>query len=536
MSVFSMVVERSRSGRVPQTVLNDVAHASPSPARLLEKHWAYGVMQTGLALCAAAMVAGCGSGYRPVVTPINPSGPASQPTSYAVVVSSPSASSPGVATVIDYSGDTIVAQATIGVGPLTFALDGLGSDGYTINSDGTLTTFPVSSQLQTKNVQFSTLSSNANPIAIFAPSTGVVAADLNGSAADVLTGSPATLKLSVPVNTTPIMTVGLPSSAGQRDYVITQGPVTNGVQCNVNPSSGPAGEADAIETASFTVSAKIALGKCPVYAVQTPDAQRLFVLNRGDDTISVINTQLNAQNSCTPFLSQSGRTVNCHPILPLSTAAVTATGVTPLNGTAGMGAVAGPVYAEYNAATQQLVVSNYDGGSISVIDVSLDEYGNDSATFGTTYTIPVGTTATPNPASVTVLYDGSRAYTANQNDDPSGTGNGTVTVVNLASHTVEKTVAVTGHPRTVVSTQNSQFGKVYVASPDSPYLTILRTDQDIVDATVLVQGNILDVRTSTQNGTSGNANSVSRKPGYGQPCYLPGSTASATLASCATLP
>ena len=55
-----------------------------------------------------------------------------------------------------------------------------------------------------------------------------------------------------------------------------------------------------------------------------------------------------------------------------------------------------------------------------MIDVSLDEYGNDSATFGTTYTIPVGNTATPNPASVTVLYDGSKAYTANQNDD-SGT-------------------------------------------------------------------------------------------------------------------
>ena len=60
-------------------------------------------------------------------------------------------------------------------------------------------------------------------------------------------------------------------------------------------------------------------------------------------------------------------------------------------------------------------------------------------------------------------------------------------MVNLTSHTVEKTVAVTGHPRTVASTQNSLYGKVYVASPDSPYLTILRTDQDIVDTTVLVR-------------------------------------------------
>jgi YVTN family beta-propeller protein len=134
-----------------------------------------------------------------------------------------------------------------------------------------------------------------------------------------------------------------------------------------------------------------------------------------------------------------------------------------------------------------------------------------------------------NPASVTALYDGSRAYTANQTDQ-------TVTVVNLTSHTVEKNVAVTGHPRTVVSTQNSLYGKVYVASPDSPYLTILRTDQDIVDATVLVQGNILDVRATTQNATTGNVNITSRKPGFGQPCYMPGATAAASYTSCTTLP
>jgi YVTN family beta-propeller protein len=203
--------------------------------------------------------------------------------------------------------------------------------------------------------------------------------------------------------------------------------------------------------------------------------------------------------------------------LPLSTAA----GLTGAN----VPAVAGPVYAEYNVATGQLVIANYDGAAISVIDVSLDEFGNDSPTFGTTFTIPVGA----NPASVTVLFDGSRAYTANQTDQ-------TVTVVNLTSHTVEKSVPVTGHPRNVVSTQNSIYGKVYVASPDSPYLTILRTDQDIVDTTVLVQGNILDVRTSSPNAATGNPNNVSRKPGYGQPCYLPGAAIAASYTNCTTLP
>ena len=256
------------------------------------------------------------------------------------------------------------------------------------------------------------------------------------------------------------------------------------------------------------------------------------MLNRGSDTITVINSQNNTLNACTPFTNQNGQPVSCHPCLPLTTAAVvpgdgsTATSCAQQTGsTLSTNTHAGPVYAEYNAATSQLVVSDYDGGTVSVIDVSLDQFGNDSPTFGTTYTIPVGT----NPAAVTVLNDGSRAYAANQADS-------TVSIVNLSSHTVTKTLAVTGHPRTVVSTQNSQFGKIYVSSPDSPYLTILRTDQDIVDTTVLVQGDILDVRTSTQNGVSGNFINTSRRPGAGQPCYLPGPAAAATLAACQTLP
>jgi YVTN family beta-propeller protein len=311
-----------------------------------------------------------------------------------------------------------------------------------------------------------------------------------------------------------------PGLIGQRNYAITQGAVASGVTCNTSPNTAPLGEADGIEISNNTVSSHIPLGKCPVYALASPDGKRLFVLNRGSDTITVINSQNNTLNACTPFVDQTGRTVTCHPTLPLST-----TAGLPQDAATNVPAVAGPVYAEYNNATNQLIVANYDGNTVNVIDVSIDEFGNDSPTFGTTFTIPVGA----NPASVTALYDGSRAYTANQTDQ-------TVTVVNLTSHTVEKTVPVTGHPRTVASTQNSLYGKVYVASPDTPYLTILRTDQDIVDTTVLVQGNIMDVRVTTHNAVSGNAINTSRKPGYGQPCYLPGAAAAASYATCTTLP
>jgi len=506
------------------------------------------LVQAGSVLAAAVLVAGCGSAYRPVVTPINPSGPAQQPQSFAVVVSVPSSSTAGIATIIDYAGDTVLAQAPIGPGPSVFTLDGGGFTGYTVDSDGTISNFPVSQNLQAKQVTYTTLASSGQaapphpPANMFTPSVGMWNADQGGGYVDFFSSSPEGFKLAIPVTSTPVTVAG-PSSSAQRNYAIIQKTSSpTGVECNLSPAAGPDGEADAIESTSDTISAQIPVGKCPVYALSNSDGRRFFVLNRGDDTITVINSQNNTLDACTPFVNQTGQTVTCHPALPLSLTAVAALNKAnpgsgnPPNGTAGMGTIAGPVYAEYNSATSQLIVANFDGNSISVIDVSLDQFGNDSATFGTTFNIPLSSDPTKvlNPASVTVLADGSRAYTANQTD-------GTVTIANLSSHTVERTLPVIGHPRTVVSTQNSEYGKVYAAAPDSPYLTIIRTDQDIVDTTVLVEGNILDVRVTTQNTTSGNSNAVSRTPGFGQPCNLaniPGGYAggiqpTSSLANCA---
>lgn len=472
------------------------------------------LVQAGLALGVAAVFAGCGSQYRPVITPIGPSGPAAQPIGYAVVVSSPATSAAGIATVVDYAGDTIMVQAPIGPNPFAFTLDSTGTNGYTVNSDGTLTNFQVSqTEPQVKDIHFSTLPPATRTVGLFSPTTGLWVSDLNQNVIDVL--APATaaqsFKLAIPVAPTPIAVVGL-GTIGQHVYSISQGNSLPGspavafdTTCNTNPTSiATNGEADALEVSSYTVSSRIPLGKCPVYGVESSDGRRLFVLNRGSDSITVINSQINSLDQCTPFNNQSGQLVTCHPSIPLQSGS-------------------GPVYAEYIAATQQLLVANYDGGTVSLIDVSLDQYGNDGPTFGTTFTIPVGLQAGAHPASVTALSDGSRAYTANQTE-------GTVTVVNLSSHTVEKTLQVSGHPRTVVSTSNSLYGKVYIASPDSTFLTILRTDQDIVDTVVLIQGNLIDVRTTNQNGTRGNANIYSRIPGGGQPCYRPGTEGS--LATC----
>lgn len=510
--------------------------------------------QAVAALAVAALVAGCGDNYRPVVTPVNSSGPPAQPSSYTIVVSSTGTTTPGVVTMIDYSGDSVLNETPIGPGPTAFTLDEVGVTGYTVNSDRTLSNFGITTSLQAKNVSFSTLPTSAEPVNLMAPSSGLWVTDLNGNVVDLFANSPEAFQRAIPMSisvapgsptvaTMPVMITGSPSGTGQRQYVVNQD-VTDPMACNTSPKTAPTGVIIPIETASDTTDPAIPAGKCPVFEVQSADAQRLFVLNRGDDTVTVINSKNNTPDSCTPFQNQNGQWITCHPVIQLP-------------------AGSGPVFAQFNQATQQLVVSNYDGGSISVIDVTLDEYGNDSNTyananclapsatvstyaacgaitggFGTTFTISVGNTAKPEPASLTVLYDGSKAYTANQNDD-SGTGNGTVTVVNLSTHTVEKTLTVVGHPRMIVSTQNSEYSKVYTGSPDSPYVTVIESSPsiiDLIDTSILVEGHVVDLRVTTQNGSTGTVNFSSRVPGYGSPCNLPAAASLASLATCQAQP
>lgn len=505
------------------------------------------LVQAGTALTAVALMAGCGDSYRPVVTSTTTSGPSAEVTSYAVTVSATSSTAAGTAAIIDYSGDTVLAYASIGPGPYNFVMDELASYGYTLNSDGTMTNFPISTTLQNKNVEYTTVDSSANITNLLAPASGLWAADTSSKSVDYFTGSPETFNSAIAVHgSQPVAVAGPGTASAQYQYALSQN-ISDPMSCNSAPASvTTAGSATPITVSTLTAGTAISLGICPVYGVQDSSYKRLFVLNRGSDTITVINTETNALDSCSPYTSTAGATVTCHPTIPLSTKAMTATGITPVgcdttsNPTCGLPTKAGPVFAEYNVTNQQLIVADYDGGTMSVIDVPLDKYGNDSNTynaagkatagFGTVHSITVGSY----PASVTALYDGTKAYAANQ-------GDGTVTVVNLTSYTTEKTLTVGGHPRTVVSTQNSNISKVYVSAPDSTYLTVIKssgTTADAISTTIgPLYGYVMDVRVTTQNGSTGNPFYVSHTPGYGVPCNLPPNssywtTNSLTLANC----
>lgn len=488
------------------------------------------------ALLILVGLTGCGSQYRPVINPITKTGPPSQPESYVAVFSQPgqnaasasAASScpsstsqqyvnPGVVTVIDSSGDSIAAQATLGFGPMTFAMDPTGSYAFSENCDGTLSSMTISGQLMSKNVATSTLLPGSSPINALILSSGqqyfVEQGGPGHNAIAAMSSNPPTLSVEISdVAPSVINMTGAPSA--QRIYSISQGNSGSGGNlpwgaCG-NPSSVSVnGEADGIEVASNSISSRIPVGICPVYGVTSPDGQRAFILNRGSGTITVINAQTNQLDTvnASPYLNGDGTINLCN-------------GATPCD--------AGPVYADFYAPGNLLVVSNYDNDTVSVIDTSLVESGigagNDSPTFGKVLaTIPVG----HQPAALTVLQDGSRAYVANE-------GDGTVTVVSLTSFTKLSTIVLspvsaptstdpnsTSIPlvRSIVSNYNYPIGKVYVAAQNSPYVTVIRTDTDAISARILVQGNVSDIHINHQYAGLSSTNSQidSRSVGSGAP-------------------
>lgn len=438
------------------------------------------------------LIAGCGQQYRPVVSAINPVGPAGQPTKYAVAVSSPSSTLPGLVTFVDFSGDTVLSTPSILSNPSYFGLTAGGTEGFVINSSGVLNDFGTSNPtaLLTANITQTTLPAASGPITLSAITP------LNGSATlfvpevatskiAVLSSGSSSLLEEISVGANPIYVVGADSAP--RIYAISQNTAGNGQIAAL----------EAISASSFSVSATIPVGVKPVYGVMTSDDKRAFILNQGSGTVSVINVINNAPDSTTPTIT-----------LP---------NVAYTGGTS----APNPVWADLSPVSDQLVVLNQgDGthpGSLSIVSIplcsSVTQPSNplcnasnpaDGNGFGQiTSTVNVGI----NPQMVSVLKDGSAAYVANKLDS-TGTcaaGEGSVSVVSLVSGVVTATICgistsaatlgantsptlVYGHPTTISATTGTPTGKVYVTSPDNQYLSIIYTDTNTVQTHVNMQG------------------------------------------------
>lgn len=422
---------------------------------------------------APLLLAGCGSNYRPVVSAISPVGPAGQPAKYALIASTTGAATPGLATLVDFSGDTVLNTTNLGDDPYWLLVDPTGSNAYTLNGDGTLNSFTISTALLQSNVDQTTLPTGSDATTLISQGTSIYATQ-NGlaSVAQFASGVPPTLKEELNTGAS-VYTVAV--SGAPRVYSVIQ---TGNTGCQAGYAAGP--HVAAIETTTQTVSACLTTGATPVYGVMTADGRRSFIMNSGSNTITVINSQTNAVDSFTTYPNGT---------IPVGTA---------------------PVWADFAPTLNEMVVANAgDGvhaGSVSIISIPLCsattvvsnpncDVNNpvDAAGFGTVIaTIPVGI----NPQHVQVLQDGSQAIVANAGN---ATTPGSISFINLATDTVVATIPATsgtdgvqdltvhGNPTYLAVTTGTPTGKVYVVSSglyggaSSKDLTIIRTDTDAVE-------------------------------------------------------
>ncbi len=442
-----------------------------------------------LSLAAILSTVGCGNQYRPVVSAIGPVGPAGQPTKYAVAVSNPSPTSLGLLTIVDFAGDTVLSTPNILSNPSYFVLNPNGTQGYTINTEGSLNTFFLTNPqaLISSNGVQTTLPVNSLPVSItsLTPSSTlstifIPETDSNSIAA--INAGTAALYDNVGIHggSNPVYVVG--AAGTPRVYAISQ---------NTPGGNGQVDSLEAISTTSLSDSAQIPVGIKPVYGVMTSDDRRAFILNQGSGTVSVINVPSNALDTL--------------PITGLSTINV------GLN----------PVWADLSPINSELAVLNQgDGvhpGSLSIISIPLCNPSALASNPNCSPTNPVDAvgfgqviaTATVgvNPSMVSVLQDGTAAYVINELDGTGncGAGEGSVSVVNLQTGQVTATICgvsgtaataaanstsnvIFGHPNSVSATTGAPAGKVYVTSSDNRYMSIIYTDTNTVQAHIPLQG------------------------------------------------
>ena len=380
-----------------------------------------------LAITAFVLLAelGCGDQYRPVANPVISPGGQPQSTHYAWVLNSNPGGGDGSVTEIDVSGDTSLTVNSMGVGSMFEAFPGI-----------SLSLFVANSGDNTVNQYLPTLAGAITTITL-------------------LPGS---------------HPVALTSATTSAMYVLNSG------SNSVCPFTG---SISTILTATLSVSNTVCVGRNPTAMVQSPTNGFIYVINQGDNTISMFNPA--GQTVSLPITTQPSGTV------PVSLAVnaqgwifvvtqdgagnpgtlnLIAAGFTNIAGTAPLGVQ--PTYSIVDPNRNRLYVTNGGDNTVSVFDASSVTQGSDSAV-PTLATVPVGT----DPVGVIPLLDGTNFYVANA-------GSNNVTVVSQSSFTTQATVTLpTGaNPVWIAADPTSQ--KVYVADSGTSQTTIIQTSNNTI--------------------------------------------------------
>jgi YVTN family beta-propeller protein len=385
-----------------------------------------------LVICVA-----CGDTFRPVAVPITPPPPNPAASHFVLVINGNGVGAtnknPGSSTRIDVSGDTNVGVAQLGPGPVHAALLPNSNTVYVVNrlentvssfvpttiSPVTTTSLPPGSDPvfvhTTENATVYVANAGTNAVAAISTANNAVTNLITLGAQD--TGG-------VIHSFTPNTLAETPD--GKKVYAVGSDSSGVGWVISINSLDKSLNEAttgQAIPNVTTHIDSNI---NAPVWAVARADSARVYVLNSGSGTVSVIDTTTDAVVGS----ASVGGPANC----------------------IGQPQMCG--FLLYDKARTRLYVTNPKSTTVVVLDASSDALMQLPA---------VNLTTAPNsvcaggcfPASIAVLPDGSRAYVASyqfgidpMNGNPtisagvtvfSTTGNTVTTTIELGSVDIDTT-------------------------------------------------------------------------------------------------
>ncbi|MBV9574112.1 MAG: YncE family protein, partial [Acidobacteriales bacterium] len=410
-----------------------------------------------LPFLAALGSLGCGEVFRPIAQPIPLPSPTPAAAHFVASVSTNGVSGSGALSRIDVSGDSVVSVNSAGAAPVSAALIASGGKIYvansgedTISASSTFSSGPATTialpQLcdasgcaasrpvfaaTTENARVYVANAGSGTISVINTSSDVVVATVAVDPAFAGSPQPLPNRTANPVALTE-------TRDGSKIYAVNQG----------------TGTVTSISTVDDTVLKVITVGSSPVWAVSRSDSARVYVLD-GSGTISVINTVSDA------VISSSAS------------------------------AGAGANFMFYDAVFNRLYVTNPALAQVAIFDVSGDPPTPVAASPVAISAAPSSPcTQTPVPTALTVLADGSRAYVAAYQRDPSGSVCTQASVIDAGSGTLAKVIPIsesmelaqTGCPsarfRVFAASSgggaNSNF-KVYVSQCDAGSVAVIDT-------------------------------------------------------------
>ena len=388
------------------------------------------------ALCVAAVVCllicGCGDTFRPVATPLPLPSPTPTSSRFATFTScqvdpatgdcSTASTAPdGASTDINVSGDTLVGITPVGRSPINALVESSLVATADRDSD-TITSYSRVSLGTSTTVSapsITGLPSGARPTSLVNANGTVYVTESGRNVVGVLGGSPFSITAEVPVGATPINLTVLPN--GKKIYAVNQG--DNSITV-IDASD------NSVVTTVFDSKAS-----SPIWAVPSADSSHVFVVNQASSNVTVIDA---TDDSVVATLQ-----------LPAGSL---------------------PNFATVDTQNQRIVITNPGtitaAGTVTVINADPT-----SPLFLSVTNIPVGI----NPRSATALANGTRIYVAN-------TGSHSISIINSLSLTVSKTISLITTtdpiPSPISISSDTESQKVLVANRDSKDISVINTSSD----------------------------------------------------------